>query len=72
MNIYKQIDNLFIYTDLTDIDWDDKFYTSPNCTNKIHYLLIETPHRYCDDIGPTLIPIFSCMSIDWLTGYCKH
>ena len=28
-------DDLFIYTHLTDIDWTDKFYTSPNCTNKI-------------------------------------
>ena len=35
MNIYKQIQDLFIYTDLTGIDWDDKIYTSPNCTNKI-------------------------------------
>ena len=41
---------MFIYTHLTDIDWDDKFYTLPNYTNKIHYLLTETPHGYWDDI----------------------
>ena len=61
-----------MYTDLTDIDWDDKFYTSPNCTNKVQYLLIGTPHGYWDDIGHTLIPIFSCMSIDGLTDCCKR
>ena len=39
-----------MYTDLTGIDWDDKFYTSPNCTNNIQYLFVETPHGYWDDI----------------------
>ena len=27
--------DLLMYTHLTDMDWDDKFYTSPNSTNKI-------------------------------------
>ena len=31
--IYKP-DGLFMYTYLKDIGWDDKFYTSPNCTTK--------------------------------------
>ena len=57
-----------MYTHLSDMDWDNKFYTSPNCTNKIHYLLIEIPHGNWDDIGHTVIPIFSCMSTDWLTS----
>ena len=57
-----------MYTHFIDMDWDYIFYTSPNCTNKIHYLLIETPHGYWDDIGHTLVPIISCMPIDRLTG----
>ena len=58
MNSYKQIGRFVcIYTDLTDIDWVDKFYTSPNYTNKICVWLFETPHGCWDEIWSSLILI---------------
>ena len=36
-------DDFFVYTHLTDIDWDDKFYTSPNYIKKFVFVDLK-PH----------------------------
>ena len=49
-----------------------KFYTSPNCTNKICVWLFETPHGYWDDIWRTLIPIVQLYVDRLVDRLCKH
>ena len=55
-----------MYTYLKDTDWVDKFYTSPNCSNKMCVWLFETPHGCWDEIWSSLILIdWICRSVDW-------
>ena len=61
-----------MYTHLKDIDWDDKFYTSPNCTNNIQCLWIETPHGCWDDIWRTLTPIVQWYVDRLIDRLCKR